>query len=118
MKIVGEVTKAPKVLGMTVGTQNTDQTGAREELVGHLKSPPKGLVLCRRALWGGGAGFHRWRSGGKATGGELLAGPEESTILSVDRRRGEKKAELSKPREELGFSLRAKGSHGRSADLG
>lgn len=51
-------------------------------------------------------------------GRTVLAGPEESTILSVDRRRGKKKAELSKPREELGFSLRAKGSHGRSADPG
>lgn len=38
LKIVGEVTKAPKVLGMTVGTQNTDQTGAREELDTILKA--------------------------------------------------------------------------------
>lgn len=117
LKIVGEVTKAPKVLGMTVGTQNTDQTGAREELDAILKAHQR-VWSCAVGRFGGGAGFHRWRSGGKATGGELLAGPEESTILSVDRRRGEKKAELSKPREELGFSLRAKGSHGRSADLG
>lgn len=88
MKIVGEVTKAPKVLGMTVGTQNTDQTGAREELVGHLKSPPKGLVLCRRALWGGGRipQVEKWGEGNRGRTVSRTRGEYNSECRQETRR--------------------------------